>query len=653
MKKIIVILVLLISACGSVYIKDIRAIDPVFPFKEAAFLTISAETTNDFSFVELDTISQSYFFVVSNTGETKAIIDLGNTNNNENVFNFSGKIFPGINGTCSNEILAKSSCKIELDFSPINLGFKAEELKIYYNDGTTINVAYIYLFGKGALSFISKWDTNNVNVNSTYINQIKLPLLSSGVYDFIVDWGDGNKNLINSYNNPEIIHTYNEPGVYTIILLGEIDGFSFNSKGLVEDFTFTSYGDILKLLEISKWGSLKLGNSGNYFYGAVNLKISAEDKLDLEGITNFSFMFGLCYNLDNIENIESWDLKNAVNTKGMFYHASLFNQDIGSWNVSNVTDMNYMFHFANEFNQNIGSWDVSKVTDMSYMFSGANSFNQDISSWDVSKVTNMSYMFKDTRFNENIGSWDVSNVKNMKAMFFYNKKFNQDISSWDVSKVTDMGSMFNTAGVSDFNVDISSWDVSNVTDMAAMFAGASSFNQNIGSWDVSNVINMRYMFSAAKSFNQDISSWDVSNVTNAKGTFAGASSFNINIGRWDVSNVIDMSYMFSGANNFNQDIGSWDVSNVTDMSYMFRDTSFDQDISLWVVSNVSDMNYMFENVKLATKFYDALLNSWVLLILQDNVSFHAGNSNYSVNAINSRLYIIETYNWSILDAGLE
>ena len=299
----------------------------------------------------------------------------------------------------------------------------------------------------------------------------------------------------------------------------------------------------------------------------------------------------------------------------------------GTPDMSSVTDMNSMFFGALSFNQDIGSWDVSQVTDMENMFNNARSFNQDIGSWDVSQVTDMERMFRDAgSFNQDIGNWNVSQVTGMRFMFNRASSFNQDIGSWDVSKVTRMRGMFRDAG--SFNQDIGSWDVSQVTDMDDMFNGAASFNQDIGGWDVSMVTDMFSMFDDASSFNQDIGGWDVSMVTN-------------------------MSIMFNNATSFNQDIGDWDVSKVTTMSFMFEfATSFNQDIGSWDVSQVTGMRFMFNGATLSPANYDSLLTGWNAQTLQANVTFDAGNSQYTAAAQAARDDITATYNWTITDGGL-
>jgi surface protein len=272
-------------------------------------------------------------------------------------------------------------------------------------------------------------------------------------------------------------------------------------------------------------------------------------------------------------------------------------------------------------------------------------------------VTDMEYMFDNaTAFNQPIGSWDVSNVTNMNMMFYGATAFNQPIGSWDVGNVTNMTHMFDNATA--FNQPIGSWDVSNVTYMSMMFDNATAFNQPIGSWDVSNVTDMLYMFSRAFSFNQPIGSWDVSNVTYMSMMFYNAIVFNQPIGSWDVSNVTDMNYMFSGATAFNQPIGSWDVSNVSYMICMFYNaTAFNQPIGSWDVSNVSDMIGMFYAAQLSTANYDELLIGWSTISpneapLKPNVVFSGGNSNYC-NGETARTSILNTYGWTITDAGLD
>ena len=560
-------------------------------------------------------------------------------------------------------------------------------LPIYKNDRKMSKI----LGTANSDAFISRWDTRELSSGSSNTSQIKLPLEFSGTYNFTVNWGDNTYDLITDYNQAEVTHTYESAGNYTLIINGTLNGWQFNDGG-----------DKFKLLEISQWGDINLGNSGSYFYGCHNLALTAIDAPDLIGTTTLHGVFQSCMNLGNNGNMNLWDVSSVIDMNEMFYCASSFNQPINEWDVSKVTDMTEMFVDAISFNQPIGEWDVSKVQHMGGMFKGASSFNQNIGNWDVSSVIGMTCMFcgassfnqsignwevysviymhgmfnDASSFNQHIGEWDVSNVIYMGEMFNGANSFNQSINEWDVSSVTDMSEMFVDAisfnqpigewdvsnvdfmnemfcGAISFNQPIGEWDVSNVIDMADVFCNTTSFNQPIGEWDVSNVIYMHGMFYGARSFNQPISYWKVSKVINMADMFRDSTSFNQNIGNWDVFNVINMHSMFYGASTFNHDINSWNVSSVTDMSSMFYNaTSFNLPVGDWDVSKVTNMANMFFNVTLSTQNYDLLLLGWAQLSLQSEITLHAGYSKYSVASVNAREHIITTFSWTIIDGGL-
>jgi surface protein len=279
----------------------------------------------------------------------------------------------------------------------------------------------------GPLSFISTWDTTKTTSGSSNSNQVKLPLQSNGVYNFTVNWGDGNTNIITTWNQAQTTHTYASTGIYTITITGTCQGFAFQNTG-----------DKAKLLSITSFGNVKLGNyESGIFRGCVNLDLSAvTDTPDLSTMNTLRLMFFSCDNLTTINNVNSWNVSTITDMSWMFFRTP-FNQSLNSWNVSNVTNMEQMFLGATNFNGNISSWNVGSVTSMRNMFSGASSFNQNISSWDVSNVTNMGGMFASaTAFNQNIGSWDVSSVTYMSSMFFQASSFNQNIGSWNVANVT-------------------------------------------------------------------------------------------------------------------------------------------------------------------------------------------------------------------------
>ena len=300
--------------------------------------------------------------------------------------------------------------------------------------------------------------------------------------------------------------------------------------------------------------------------------------------------------------------------------------------------------------------DLSQVTSMAEMFDGAIAMNQDIGDWDVSNVQNLDGMFRNTPFNQDISNWDVSNVSVFAFMFDGATAFNQNLSAWGtrLGSADNMASMFRNA--TNFNGNIENWDVTTVTNMVGVFEGT-AFNRNINNWNVNNVQNMAFMFSDATAFNQPLNDWAtrLGNVTDMTNMFEGAIAFNQDISTWDVSNVQLMAGMFSGATAFNMPIGAWgaNTANVVNMEFMFNEaTTFDQNIGSWNVENVTNMTSMFFGVTLSVSNYDALLTGWSTQMLQNDVEFDAGNSGYCT-AEAARQSIINTYNWDIIDVGVE
>jgi surface protein len=337
---------------------------------------------------------------------------------------------------------------------------------------------------------------------------------------------------------------------------------------------------------------------------------------------------------EKLTSVEQWGNTHWRSMENTFYGArNLVINATDTPILFNVISMKSMFERAINFNSDISSWDVSTVTDMSNMFDVFDSFNSF------------------SPFNQPLNSWDVSNVTNMSNMFEGAVEFNQPLNDWDVSNVVNMSQMF--VGNEVFNQPLNSWDVANVTNMSGMFLAAYSFDQSLENWDVSNVTTMSYMFFLAEKFNNPIGSWDVSNVTSMLAMFLNATTFNQSINNWDVSKVTDMSEMFWGAISFNQSLDTWDVSSVTDMRTMFSGaTVFNQSLAIWDVSNVADVRYMFDESGLSSENYDALLNGWSIQILQPDLTFDV-SAKYSSASEAARQSIIDTYNWTINDDGLQ
>ena len=110
-------------------------------------------------------------------------------------------------------------------------------------------------------------------------------------------------------------------------------------------------------------------------------------------------------------------------SEGIFEYTKFKYIDISYWNVSNVTNMSFIFYMCKELESvgDLSSWDVSNVTDMYSMFDRCKELKSvgDISNWDVSNVTNMGYMFAYCKkFNQDLSKWDVSKVTNIISSFY-------------------------------------------------------------------------------------------------------------------------------------------------------------------------------------------------------------------------------------------
>ena len=187
-----------------------------------------------------------------------------------------------------------------------------------------------------------------------------LPLVEQGDYNFEVSWGDGERNRISSEGDNDINHTYDKPGTYTVVIIGDIKGWSFRNDT----------NNAKKITEINRWGSLNIGDTKNQFEHTINLDIKANDtpilnetnslngafknssvtgdnivSWDVSGVENFSnFLSGTNVSLSTYSMLwEEWSQLN-LETNVIFG---------GGTNRYNLTSMKYRQQVIDEFDWNI------------------------------------------------------------------------------------------------------------------------------------------------------------------------------------------------------------------------------------------------------------------------------------------------------------
>ena len=337
--------------------------------------------------------------------------------------------------------------------------------------------------------------------------------------------------------------------------------------------------------------------------------------LEINTITDLSFMFYQCSSLVALPDISNW---NMTNVKKMSYMFALCTQltffpNILNWNTLNITDMSGIFYGCSslKFLPDISNWNISKVNNLGCLFCKCSSIESlpDISKWDTSKVTNMNQIFHccySLKSIPDISKWDTSNVTDFCCIFKDCSSIINlpDISNWETNNAIKMDGFFEKCTSLRELPDISKWELPNVETVFAIFYGCISLKSlpDISKWDISNVKDLNEIFAECHSLISlpDISNWDTSNITNMRGLFYRCSSLTSlpDISKWDVSNVKDMTEIFSECYLLTSlpDISKWNTSNVTNMLGMFyKCSSLNSlpDISVWNVSNLENLSFMF------------------------------------------------------------
>ncbi|MFS4493937.1 BspA family leucine-rich repeat surface protein [Maribacter sp. 2308TA10-17] len=443
--------------------------------------------------------------------------------------------------------------------------------------------------------------------------------------------------------------------------------------------------------DLSGWDVGKVTNMGGMFLlTSFNYDISA---WDVSNVTDMNAMFALNQEFD--QDISSWAVGQVEFMNDMFFQTALATENYDSilqgWSMQQLQDGvifdagNSQYCQGEEARQKLiddFGWTItdggksadcidttSFITTWKTDNPGVSEDNQiTIPTFD-GEVYNYSVDWGDgtsdsgvtgdiTHTYETVGTYQVSIAGVFPRIYFFNGETEKDnnklleINQWGQVEWSSMRSAFYECE----NMDMLATDVPNLTNVNSigfMFDGCTNFvaNNSIEDWDTSTITDMSGVFKGTE-FNQNIGNWNTSLAETMDAMFYYATSFNQDIGEWDVSTVNAMVQMFEGAESFNQDISGWDVSNVTIMwDTFYGASSFNQNLANWDVSNVGTFIAFLDNSGLSDENYNNMLIGWSELpSLKNNITLQTNQSQFCA-AKEARQFIIDTYGWTIEDAG--
>lgn len=228
----------------------------------------------------------------------------------------------------------------------------------------TILLSFSAFSQKSATDFVFTIKTNNSGLTGTNSFILRTYDRMPYVYNFDIDWNNDGFFEDTSMNS-QIIHTYNQPGIYTIRV-----------RGMFPRSNFVSY-DNEKLISVDQWGNQVWESMQDAFFRCKNLVSLPIDTPNLSQVKSLQQMFSRADSVNG--DISFWDVSNVEDMRSMFYGTKIFNPDLSNWNTKKLKQSDRMFMSAINFNRSLANWDIDSIISMNFMFSnsGLSNLNYD------------------------------------------------------------------------------------------------------------------------------------------------------------------------------------------------------------------------------------------------------------------------------------
>ena len=350
-----------------------------------------------------------------------------------------------------------------------------------------------------------------------------------------------------------------------------------------------THAQVTKVVFNSSFASARPTSTHAWFYNMENLQsISSLSYLNTSEVTNMSWMFGACPNLNNLD-LSNFNTSKVTNMDHMFYDcAGLTRLDLSSFNTSKVTDMNSMFLSCSNLQKIYvdEGWSTAAVTNSSYMFLYSTSLvGGKGTTYDASHV-DKAY----AHYDGGPSNPGYLTAVGAEAYACYTSSDSTLTFYYDTLRGMRQGTKYSMPSITTLTPAwYSDGTYANVTNVVfePSFAGyrptytygwfrSMRKLRNITGMSylkTDKVLDMRYMFQSCTALTSlDVSHFNTSRATNMNAMFDGCSGLaSLDLSSFNTSNVTNMARMFTACLNLTAIyVGEgWSTAAVTNSTDMF------------------------------------------------------------------------------------
>lgn len=167
-------------------------------------------------------------------------------------------------------------------------------------------------------------------------------------------------------------------------------------------------------MDVSNLDTTATKNMTQMFLYNSSLETLNATNLVTSSVTTLHMLFDCCYNLSEIQGLETWDTSGVTIMSNAFRDThSLRNlSGIAKWDTRSLTDLNSTFYRAGVQSLDLSAWNVEKLKNLHYTFARSQLRTLNISGWNIKDPTFLSYTFERTSYLEalDLEGWDFRNI---------------------------------------------------------------------------------------------------------------------------------------------------------------------------------------------------------------------------------------------------